>query len=138
MRAVIDTGIFVSALIRPSGTIGDVLHALRDQKFTAIYSTQMIVEIVDVLSRPKFQIKYHIQPDDLTALINLIRLRGELVIPNRKITACRDPKDNKFLEAALAGEAEAIATGDDDLLVLHPFEGVKILRPAEFLIALKG
>jgi predicted nucleic acid-binding protein len=59
-----------------------------------------------------------------------------LVIPNQEVTACHDPKDNKFLEAALAGEADTIVTGDDDLIVLNPFEGVDILRPAEFLARL--
>lgn len=133
MRVVVDTGILVSALIRPKGTIGGVLHALRDGRFTTIYSTPMMLEVADVLSLAKIQEKYHIQPDDIEALINLVRLRGELVIPKQTITACRDPKDNKFLEAASAGEANVIVTGDDDLLVLNPFEGVDILRPAEFL-----
>jgi uncharacterized protein len=133
MRVVVDTGILVSALIRPQGTIGDVLHALRDGRFMAIYSTPMMLEVTEVLSRPKIQEKYHVQPDDITALINLIRLRGELVIPKQAITACRDPKDNKFLETALVGKADAIVTGDDDLLVLNLFEGVDILRPAELL-----
>lgn len=133
MRVVVDTGILVSALIRPKGTIGGVLHALRDGRFTTIYSTPMMLEVADVLSLAKIQEKYHIQPDDIEALINLVRLRGELVIPKQTITACRDPQDNKFLEAALAGEADVIVTGDDDLLVLNPFEGVDILRPAEFL-----
>lgn len=136
MRVVVDTGILVSALIRPKGTVGNVLHALRDGRFIAIYSTPMMLEVTDVLDRPKIQEKYHVQPEDIIALINLVRLRGELVIPKDTVTACRDPKDNKFLEAALAGEADAIVTGDDDLLVLHPFEGVDILRPTEFLARL--
>lgn len=133
MRVVVDTGILVSALIRPKGTIGDVLLALRNGRFTAIYSTPMMLEVAEVLSRPNIQKKYHIHPGDIEALINLVRLRGELVIPKKTVTACRDPKDNKFLEAALAGEADVIVTGDDDLLVLHPFEGVDILQPAELL-----
>lgn len=133
MRVVLDTGILVSALIRPKGTIGDILHTLRDGRFTPIYSTPMMLEVTEVLSRPNIQEKYHIQPDDITALINLICLRGELVIPKQAITACRDPKENKFLEAALAGKADAIVTGDDDLLVLSPFQGVDILCPAELL-----
>ena len=136
MRIVLDTGVLVSGLIRPRGTIGDIIRALRGGRFTAIYSTPIMVEVIDVLGRAKFRIKYHIQPEDSTALVNLVRLRGELVIPKREVTACRDPKDNKFLEAALAGEADAVVTGDDDLLVLHPFEDVDILRPAEFLARL--
>jgi len=136
MRVMVDAGVLVSELIRPYGTIGDVLRALRDGRFTIIYSTPIVVEIIDVLGRSRIQTKCNVQPDDITALINLIRLRGELVIPKQQVTICRDPKDNKFLEAALAGEAEAIVTGDDDLLVLHPYEDVNILRPAELLARL--
>ena len=136
MRAVVDTGVLVSALIRRQGTTGDVLLALRDGRFTIIYTTDILVEVVDVLGRAPLRLKYHVQPEDLTALINLIRLRGELVVPTRRITACRDAADNKFLEAALAGEADCIVSGDGDLLSLTPFQGLPILRPAEFLARL--
>lgn len=136
MRVVVDTGVLVSALIQPRGTVRDVLRALRAGRFIVVYSTEIIVEIIEVLGRPKMRLKYHAQPDEITALINLMRLRGELVIPKRVVTLCRDPKDNKFLEAALAGEAKIVVTGDDDLLVLHPFEGIEVLCPAEFLLKL--
>jgi len=136
MRAVIDTGVFVSALIRRQGTTGDVLRFLRDGRFTAIYTTDLLVEIIDVLGRAHFRTKYHIEPDDITALINLIRLRGELVTPTQKVTVCRDPKDDKFLEAALAAQTDCIVSGDADLLVLTPFQEIPILRPAEFLARL--
>lgn len=49
------------------------------------------------------------------------------------IRACRDPKDDKFLELAIDGRADAIVTGDQDLLVLHPFRGIAVLTPAEYL-----
>ena len=49
------------------------------------------------------------------------------------IRACRDPRDDKFLEAAIHGQADAIVTGDLDLLALDPFHGVRILTPAAFL-----
>jgi putative PIN family toxin of toxin-antitoxin system len=133
MRVVLDTGVLISGLIRPSGAVGDGLHALRDGRFTAIYSTPMVLEIIDVLGRQHFRSKYHIQAEDITALIDLLRLRGELVTPKQSVTACRDPKDNKFLEAALAGVADVIVSGDDDLLTLNPFEGIDILRPTEFI-----
>ncbi|MCX6037954.1 MAG: putative toxin-antitoxin system toxin component, PIN family [Chloroflexi bacterium] len=133
MRSVIDTGVLVSALIRRQGTTGEVLRLLRDGQFTAVYSTDILVEIIDVLGRPALRAKYHIEPDDIRVVINVIRLRGDLVITTRKVTACRDPKDDKFLEAALAGKADAIISGDADLLVLNPFEEIPILRPAEIL-----
>lgn len=136
MRAVIDTGVFVSALIHRRGTTGDVLLSLRDARFTAIYTTDILVEIIDVLGRAKFRTKYHIEPDDIIELINLIRLRGDLVTATKKVTVCRDPKDDKFLEAALAAQTDCIVSGDADLLVLTPFQDIPILRPAEFLARL--
>lgn len=136
MRAVIDTGVFVSALIRPRGTTGAVLLALRRGNFAAVYSTDILVEVIDVLGRDKFRTKYHIHPDDITTLIHLIRLRGELVIPKENLSACRDPKDDKFLEAAKAAQADCIVSGDFDLLDMEAFEGIPILKPAEFLARL--
>jgi len=136
MRAVIDTGVLVSALICCHGTTGDVLQALRDGRFTCVYSTVMLVEIVDELGSTFFRHKYHIQPDDTAALINLLRLRGHMVTPRRAITICRDPKDKIFLEAAAAGEVDYIVSVDADLLILSPFENIPILRPAEFLMLL--
>ena len=136
MRVVVDTGVLVSGLIRPQGTTGDVLRALRDGHFVIIYTTPTIIEIIEVLERQPFRVKYQIQPDDITVLVNLIRLRGELVLPQITVTECRDPKDNKFLEAALTSKADAIVSGDSDLLELNPFQGIPILRPAEFLAQL--
>ena len=75
MRAVIDTEDMVSGLIRRQGTTGDVLRALRDERFIAIYTTETMVEIIEVLGRADFIVKYHIEPGDITALVNLIRFR---------------------------------------------------------------
>jgi len=110
-----------------------VLSFLREKRFTIIFSVQQLIELVDVLGRPKIQLKYQVQSEDITALINLIRLRGELVSPVRKINACRDPNDNFVLEAAIEGEADAIVSGDADLLNMKKFESIPILRVAEFL-----
>jgi putative PIN family toxin of toxin-antitoxin system len=136
MRAVVDTGVLVSALIQRQGTTGAVVQTLRDGLFVLIYTTDILVEIVDVLGRVPLRTKYHIDIEDITALINLIRLRGELVLPTRRIKACRDANDDKFLEAAAAGQADCVVSGDIDLLVLGSFEGISILRPAEFLARL--
>src|SRR4030067_3437620 len=103
--------VLASALIRRQGATGQVLRHLRDGRFTIVYSVPLLVELVEVLSRPQIQQNYHIQSDDITALINLIRLRGELVSPERKIDACRDLSDNRFLEAAIEGDADAIVSG---------------------------
>ena len=133
MRAVIDTGVLVSALIRREGAPGTALQVLAGGRFTAVYTVEMLVELVEVLSRPRFRDKYHVQADDVAALIRLIRLRGEPVSSIREIVACRDPKDDKFLTAAVAAAADCLASGDADLLVLSPFEGLPVLRPVEFV-----
>jgi uncharacterized protein len=133
LRAVIDTNILVSGLIRKQGLPGQVLRRLRDGDFSIIYSVPIMVEVVDVLSRPQIQRKYQVMSDDITALINLVRLRGELVSPNRKIDTCRDPKDNRFLEAAIEGNADMIVSGDKDLLDMVDFETIPIISTAEFL-----
>jgi putative PIN family toxin of toxin-antitoxin system len=133
MRGVIDTSVLVSGLIRPRGTTGEVLLDLRNGKFTILYSNETIMEIIDVLGRDKFRLKYHILPDDISALINLIRLRGEVVIPKQRVADCRDPKDDKFLDVALSGDADCLVSGDLDLLSMNPYRSIPIITPVEFL-----
>lgn len=57
----------------------------------------------------------------------------EIVAVEQPVRACRDPKDDKFLEAAVNGRADVLVTGDRDLLDLHPFRGIAILTPADYL-----
>lgn len=133
MRAVVDTNILVRAVIRPTGTVGPVLMRLRQGDYTLLYAQLLLEELVDVLNRPRIRDKYQLTDEDIQSVIGLILLRGEAVLSQERITACRDPRDDRFLEAAVAGEADVIVSGDDDLLVLHPFAGIPILPPAAFL-----
>lgn len=133
MRVVLDTSVLVSSMIASSGTIGQVLHLLRKGEFNAVFSEPIIEELIEVLGRPRIREKYHIRSKDIQMLLGLILLRGVSVVATTRIVACRDPRDNKFLEAAIDGKAECIVTGDSDLLALHPFQGVAILSPAEFV-----
>ena len=136
MRAVVDANILVRALIKPQGSVGPVLRRLRDGAYRLLYSESLLAELVDVLSRPRIRNKYGIGRDDVATVLTLIELRGELVMPQRRIIVCRDPKDNQVLEAAVAGRADIIVSGDDDLLVLHPFESIPIVIPSIFLAML--
>lgn len=136
IRAVINSNIWVRALIKPLGTVGPVLRRLQAGGYQVLYSTALLDEFVDVASRPRIRDKYHVTADDVALVVRALLLRGELVHPTRSITACRDPKDNKFLEVAVAGRADVIVSGDDDLLVLSPFEGIPVITPARFLALL--
>ena len=137
MRAVVDINILVRALIKPQGSVGPVLWRLRDGAYHLLYSESLLAELVDVLSRPRIRNKYGFERDDVATVLTLIELRGEIVMPRRRITVCRDPKDNQVLEAATSGRADVIVSGDEDLLVLNPFEGIPIVVPADFLAMLE-
>jgi len=120
-------------MIKPDGTVGPVLLRLRRADYILLYTQALLAELVDVLNRPRLRRKYRLSDNDIKTVLALIMLRGELVTPQQSITICRDPKDNKFLEAAVAGRADVIVSGDEDLLTLHPFAGIPILQPAAFL-----
>lgn len=136
MRAVVDTNILVRAVIKPSGSVGPVLQRLRRRDYLLLISRATLDELVDVLSRPRLRAKYGISDPVLRAVVRLMILRGELVSPQRRIAACRDPKDDKFLEVAVGGRADVMVSGDADLLSLDPFEGIPIVTPARFLTML--
>ncbi|MEA2604499.1 MAG: uncharacterized protein QOF89_5491 [Acidobacteriota bacterium] len=137
MRAVIDTNILVRAMLNPEGSVGPVIDLLRDGRYVFLYSQATLNEVIDVLGRPRMVHRYGITPDEIDALCALVIRRGEAVQPSRSITACRDPKDNKFLEVAVAGRADVIVTGDRDLEALDPFEGIPMIQPARFLQLLR-
>ncbi len=136
--AVVDTNIFIRALIKPQGSVGPVLTRLRDGDYILLYAELLLDELLAKLALPRIRAKYHLSDEDVETVLALILLRGEPITPNRRITACRDPKDNIVLEVAVAGQADFIVTGDNDLLVLHPFEGIPIVGPSEFLEALES
>jgi uncharacterized protein len=137
MRAVIDTNILVRALIERAGTVRPLLTALDAGLYTVILSLPLLAELRDVLSRPRMGHRYGIDNTDIDDLVLLLLRNGEVVAPTRAIRVCRDPRDDMFLEAAVEGEADVVVSGDDDLLVLHPFEGIPIVGPAAFLAMLE-
>lgn len=120
----------------PNGTVGPVITRLRDGDYTLVYSAPLIDELLEKLALPRIREKYHLNDQDIDDLLALIALRGELVTPTRKVKICRDPKDDMFIEAALAGNAEVIVTGDEDLLTLKEFETVRFVTPRAFLALL--
>lgn len=89
------------------------------------------MELADVLGRNKLN-KYLLEEERMRFLVGLLK-QAELVRVTETIDSCRDPKDNKFLELAVAGHANCIVSGDKDLLVLNLFRGVPIMTPSEFL-----
>lgn len=96
------------------------------------FSTKTLDEFKEVIFRKKFD-KYFISNEERLELLNEVENSIKQFFPAEIIPACRDPKDNNFLELAIAVNASCIITGDKDLLVLNPFRGIPILNAADFL-----
>lgn len=129
-RWVADTNIVVSRLLLPSSTAAKALHrALILGNLLASDAT--LDELAEVLVRPKFE-KYISRQERLEFFAYLSRVAVRIEAPH-PIEICRDPKDDKFLSLAVSGAADAIHTGDKDLLVLHPFLEIPILNPTQFV-----
>ena len=90
-----------------------------------------MTELLDVLHRPA--LARFVEPGLRTELIGQLLAHGVVFTPAERVTDCRDRKDNKYLELALASGTAAIVSSDTDLLVLHPWRGVRILRRADYL-----
>ncbi len=130
MRYVFDTNVLISALLIAHSLPA---QALRKAENTGIvlYSRPVLEEIVEVLSRPRL-VRY-LDEDTTPQFLARIYRSWEEVSIIHTVKACRDPKDDKFLELALNGEADVLITGDKDLLALHPYQGLPIVTPANFL-----
>jgi len=132
-KAVVDTNLFVSALLG-SSTNQALYRAFRERRFTLILSTDLLTELAEVLTRPQL----HLPSGEISELLRLIGQEAEIVRVTHRVKDCRDPKDNIVLESALAGKADAIVTGDKDLLALHPYRGISILLSSSFIKLLKA
>ena len=130
LRVTFDTNVIVSAALfsrsRPRQVVAYVTA-----RGTILISFAVLDELEAVMRRPRFD-RYAAAEERINFLDDLIE-RAEPVEITHHITACRDPKDDKFLELAVSGNASHIISGDGDLLALHPFRGVSILTPAAFL-----
>jgi len=129
-KFVFDTNTFISAALI-EGSVNDLALDKAFKTGKVIVSEATFAELTEVLFRKKFD-KYL---TDERRLQILQKLERDTVICEVNITLsdCSDPKDNKFLELAVAANAFCIVTGDKDLLVMHPFRNIAILSSSDFL-----
>jgi putative PIN family toxin of toxin-antitoxin system len=129
MRVVIDTGVFISAAIKAQ-TVPNIAVYRAAQRGVLLKSSSTEAELIEVIDRP--YLARLIAPAARARVLELMAL-AELVPIAERIAACRDPKDDKFLELSVNGQAGVIVSGDADLLVLNPFRGILIVPPATFV-----
>jgi putative PIN family toxin of toxin-antitoxin system len=126
-RVVVDTNIRISSILR-TGVPGLVLQLLQPPNFIPLLSEPLLGEFHRILLR-----KTSASEGEIVEVVQRAMRTAEIITPSIVINVCRDPDDNRILECALSGHADIIITGDKDLLILHPFQNIKILTPRQFL-----
>ena len=128
---VFDTSTLIGCCLTRQGRPAEALaYALRN--FTVAVSSSTKAEAVEVFKRDKFDAWK--SPQDRMAFLNGFLSATKEFPVTEQVNDCRDPKDNKFLELALAAKAIMIVSSDSDLLVLNPYRNIEILTPADFLL----
>jgi len=137
MRAVLDTVIFVRAIINPYGRWGHFLFDLSD-RYVVVLSPDIIKEILAVLYRPALRRRFP-QIADPPALERVLALfqEAEVVEPEESVSVCRDPADDKFFACALAAGAQYIVSEDKDILDIAEYRGVRTIAGADFIALLE-
>lgn len=140
--ALLDTNVWVSALLNPSGYPARIIAAWRDDRFTTVSSLPLLDELAEVLNRPRLRIRYQLSTETIITYVSLIRERAVLVEPTGQLHLCRDPDDDMVLETALLGQAQYAVSRDDDLKGDHDLveqmrgRGIAVVSVQQFLTIL--
>jgi putative PIN family toxin of toxin-antitoxin system len=131
MRAVCDTNIWLRGLFRATSYPGRVIDAWLDGRFTLVTREPLIAEVADVLTRGEIQAEFGITPERTALMVARMRL-GEVVPIAGTVQGCRDPEDDKLIETALVGKADALVTQDNDHLTMM-VPGLVIVTAFDFV-----
>jgi len=106
-----------------------------DEKFLLLVSEEIVSEYLEILQRPKF----HLKPRTVSIIIRRIYRKAKFIKPRERVKNVQpDPKDDKFLEAAISGKLDFIVSGDKHLLGLRKFRSIPIITAREFLDILES
>ncbi len=133
MKVTVDTNILLSGTFW-MGTSYRILELIKNKEIILVLSDEIIKEFNKILNYEK--IKEKIEDKNLEVLITLKEIISvsEMVIPKRKIEVIKeDSSDNKILECAVEGKVNYLITNDNHLLKIKSFEGIKIIKPEDFL-----
>jgi len=128
MRVVFDTNILVSALVFPGGQGDAALRRIIDGMDQLVISKAILDELLEVLGR-----KFARDAEELAHVAVFVSELAMVVAPKRRLRVVKDDPDNRILECAIAGRAEAIATGDKALLALKNFKNIPVVTLRSYL-----
>lgn len=137
LLVVLDSNIIISSLLNSNGSTSRIIELWKKQYFQVLISSYILSEVKNTFRDKQLTQKYHLSPGKQARLLTQLYYSGILVDPkNPTSPTSRDPKDNPIIQLALAGQAQYLVTGDQDLLVLSKLKSiypVKIITPAEFI-----
>ena len=128
-RLVLDTNVLLSALLFHAASLSWLRAAWQEERIRPLANRQTAAELIRVLGYPKFRLS---KDDRKHLLADYLPWREASAVPDPPpdVPQCRDPSDRPCLELAVAGKADAVVTGDNDLLVLATRFSIPILAPA--------
>ncbi len=130
MRAVLDTNVLISGVIA-TGVPHKLLVKGFNHEYQIVVSVETLTEFRNTLL--KYPERFHMDETEIQEEVETIRYFAEFVAPQEDITAVEDdPDDDKFLEAAVAGDVDYLVSGDGHLLSLDSFRGIEIVEPRTF------
>jgi putative PIN family toxin of toxin-antitoxin system len=136
MRVVIDTNVWVSALINPNGTPAKIIHY--PATFEVLTSPAILGELERVLHYDRIKKRYHLTDAVINAYLDAVRLDSLRIDVTQQVNAvARDPDDNMVLACAVQGKADYVVSGDPHLVDMVNYQGIPILIPGAFLAELE-
>ena len=104
MRAVVDTSVWVSAILNPSGPPAQVLEALEDGQFSLVASEPLLAELAEVIARGRLVRRYNLTTETTAPVLRVLR-DSEFTAVTGSVRICRDPDDDMVIETAINGRA---------------------------------
>jgi putative PIN family toxin of toxin-antitoxin system len=133
-RVVLDTNVLVSGLVAEGGAPRQILDAWLEGQYTLVTSLYLVEESAHVLSYPRIAKRLHLGEEELVAIMAALLSKAELTPGHLHLPGVtRDPKDDAVVACAKEGEADYIVSGDQDLLVLGEYEGIRVITPRQFV-----
>ncbi len=128
MRVVLDTNVFISGIFWEGNFCSQIIDAWKEKRVELVSSLEIVDELVETLGNFKISL-----PEEVIEEWRVLILENARIIePSLRIEVIlQDPDDNKFLEAAIAGEAQLVVSQDKHLLNLKSYHGIKIIKPEE-------
>ena len=129
MKIILDTNVFISGIFF-SGPPSQILKAWQNSRLQIVLSQ----EILNEYQRVAESLAAQFPTIDILPIIELMTIHGLLIeVEGFDVSVCDDPDDNKFMECAIASNSKIIISGDKHLLKVSGYQGIKVLKPREFV-----